>query len=101
MRRRFRLAVRIPLLPPPERWSGGAKLLFLLIFALFISVGVRSVFGERGIVEWWRLRGEAARLESQVAMMREQLAHEIRSIQELRDGEEVIERLLSNRVERS
>ncbi len=98
MTRRLRLSVRIPLLPPPERWSAAAKLVFLLVFALFISVAVRSVFGERGVVELLRLRGQAARLESDVTAMQTQLAQEVVVIRELRDGEEIIERLARERL---
>jgi cell division protein FtsB len=96
--RRLRVAVRVPLLPPPERWTGGAKLIFLLVFALLISMGVRSVFGERGLVEWLRMKGEVASLERDVATMKADLARELATVRELRDGREMIERLARERL---
>jgi cell division protein FtsB len=96
--RRLRLAVRLPLLPPPEKWTGGAKLVFLLVFALLISMGVRSVFGERGLVEWLRMRTEVASLERDVAAMKADLAREVATVRELREGREMIERLARERL---
>ena len=93
MSKRARVAVRIPLLPPLERWSGGARFLFLLVFALFISVGVRSVFGGRGVVEFWRVRTQALRLESDVAALHGELAREMALVRALKDDDQTIERL--------
>ncbi len=93
MSKRVRVAVRIPLLPPLERWSGGARFLFLLVFALFISVGVRSLFGGRGVVEFWRLRTQALHLESDVAALHGELAREMAMVRALKSDHQTIERL--------
>ncbi len=93
MSKRVRVAVRIPLLPPLERWSGGARFLFLLVFALFISVGVRSLFGGRGVVEFWRLRTQALHLESDVAALHGELAREMVMVRALKSDHQTIERL--------
>ncbi len=98
MSKRSRVAVRIPLLPPLERWSGGARFVFLLVFALFISVGVRSVFGGRGVVEFWRLRTQALRLESDVAALHGELAREMAMVRALKSDHQTIERLARERL---
>jgi len=68
-------------------------LVFLLVFALFISVGVRSVFGGRGVVEFWRLRAQAQHLESDVAALHGQLAREMAMVRALKSDDQTIERL--------
>ena len=98
MKRRLRIAVRLPRYPALEDWGRRGRLVFLLIFALVVSLGVRSVFGERGVVEWWRLRAEASGLEAEVADLRESLAREVDTAHELRDGGELVERLARERL---
>ena len=98
MSKRPRIAVNIPLLPPLERWSGSARFLFLLVFALFISVGVRSLFGDRGVVEFWRMRTKAQGLESGVAALRAELAQEMVAVRALKGDDQTIERLARERL---
>lgn len=93
MNKRVRVTVRIPLLPPLESWSGGARFVFLLVFALFISVGVRSLFGGRGVVEVWRMRARAQHLEASVAHLRGELITEMAMVRALKGDDQTIERL--------
>ncbi len=72
--------------------------MFLLVFALFISVGVRSVFGGRGVVEFWRLRTQALRLESDVAALHGELAREMAMVRALKGDAQTIERLARERL---
>ena len=86
-----RMKIRLPR-PTPDRWSRGRRLFFLLVFGLAVSLGVRAVFGEKGLVEWWRLEKETARLDAEVAKLRTDLAFEREMVRDLRDGTDEIER---------
>ena len=79
-------------------WSRKRRLLFLLLFALALSLGARTVFGERGLLEGWRLRAEADRLEAEVAALRASMGEEQRAVRELLDGDLAIERIARERL---
>ena len=98
MKKRPRVTVHVPLLPPFERWSGAARFLFLLVFALFISVGVRSLFGDRGLVEFWRMRQQVVHLQSEVATLRMELASEMAMVRSLQQDDQTVERLARERL---
>jgi len=89
----MRLSVRVRRPVNPARWSRGRRLIFLLIFALAVSLAVRSLFGEKGLMEWWRMNAEAARLETEVEDLERQLAAEREAVRDLREGTDAIEKL--------
>ena len=93
------MSIRVTLrLSRRESWSRRRRLVFLLIFALAVSLGARTVFGERGLLEWWRLRAEAGRLEAEVDTLRASLAAERRAVADLREGSDAVERIARERL---
>jgi len=89
----MRLSVRVRRPANPARWSRGRRLIFLLVFALAVSLAVRTLFGEKGLLEWWRMNAEAAQLEADVEDLTRQLAAEREAVRDLREGTDAIEKL--------
>ncbi len=51
----------------PQRGELARRSLVILVVVAAAAFAVLAQLGENGIVAWWRLRGETARLEAQVA----------------------------------
>jgi cell division protein FtsB len=82
----------------PGAWGRRGRLIFLLIFAVAISLGARTLFGEKGLLEWWRLRDEAIRLEHEVEALQATLRAERQAVRDLRDGGPGVERIARERL---
>ena len=72
--------------------------MFLLAFAVLLTMAVRTVFGERGLVEWWRIQGEARRLHGEVSSLRVDLVREREAIRRIREDDKVLEGLARERL---
>ncbi|MBE0564359.1 MAG: septum formation initiator family protein [Krumholzibacteria bacterium] len=81
----------------PQRGDLARRSLLALVVGAAAVFAVLAQFGENGIVTWWRLRGETARLEGQVADLERQNALVDARLAELAADPEAVEFLARER----
>ncbi|MFO7610629.1 MAG: septum formation initiator family protein [Candidatus Krumholzibacteriia bacterium] len=81
----------------PQRGDLARRSLVLLVVGAAAVFAVLAQFGENGVVTWWRLRGEAARLQAQVTELERQNGLTARRLAELAADPEAVEFLARER----
>ena len=77
----------------PQRGDLARRSLVAAVVVAATVFAVLAQLGENGIVTWWRLRAETARLQQQVERVEQENAAVSRRLAELADDREALEKL--------
>ena len=77
----------------PQRGDLARRSLLAAVVVAAAVFAVLAQLGENGVVTWWRLRAETARLQRQVEQVEAQNAVVARRLAELADDREALEKL--------